>query len=152
MAGASESQQFGLAQDFSDLQFNLFLGLPQHLFFLTLIFFSLNSNMLFRITIKQVPTSASTAAHNKGWPARARPSIATLVTTEKIMLARTVLCVRLASRMACGILRMSFDMSVMWLVSVATADPEIPMEMPTSAVASAGASFIPSPIIIVGPT
>ncbi|BAT00725.1 Os07g0232950 [Oryza sativa Japonica Group] len=42
-------------------------------------------------------------------------------------------------------------MSVAWLVSIAAADPEMPMDTPTSAAASAAASFIPSPTIIVGP-
>ncbi|KAH7849879.1 hypothetical protein Vadar_024385 [Vaccinium darrowii] len=35
-------------------------------------------------------------------------------------------------------------------VSVARAKPEMPIEMPMSAVANAGASFIPSPTIAVG--
>jgi hypothetical protein len=156
---ASKSQQFGLTQGFSDLfetakqqgLFELFFQL-QHPIFFTLAFFCLKSIMLCKITSKHVPTSANTAAHRRGCPAKATTSTTVFVTIDKIMLTKIVWWVHLASLTACGIFFKSFDMRLMWLVSVATADPDTPMEMPTSAVARAGASFIPSPIIIVGPT
>ncbi|RLN07711.1 hypothetical protein C2845_PM11G19610 [Panicum miliaceum] len=53
------------------------------------------------------------------------------------------------SRTALGTWRMLLDMSVAWLVSTAAADPDRPMESPTSAKASAGALFMPSPTISV---
>ena len=37
-------------------------------------------------------------------------------------------------------------------VSIARAEPEIPIDIPISAVAKAGASFKPSPIMAVGPS
>uniref|UniRef100_A0A7C9AL78 Uncharacterized protein n=1 Tax=Opuntia streptacantha TaxID=393608 RepID=A0A7C9AL78_OPUST len=58
----------------------------------------------------------------------------------------------LASFMAWGIFLMSFDMRTTCPVSVASAEPETPIEIPTSAMANAGASFTPSPTIAVGPS
>jgi hypothetical protein len=108
--------------------------------------------MLYMITNKHVPTSARTAAQISGCPANARHTIASFVTTEKAMFILIVQSVLLANLIALGILRMSFDIRVMWLVSIATAEPDTPMETPTSALANAGASFMPSPIISVGPS
>jgi hypothetical protein len=107
--------------------------------------------MLYMITNMHVPTSARTAAQISGCPESASPTIASLVITEKMMFTMIVRCVLRASWTAFGILRMSFDIRVMWLVSIATAEPDTPIETPTSALASAGASFMPSPIISVGP-
>jgi hypothetical protein len=54
--------------------------------------------------------------------------------------------------MAFGTFLRSLDIRITCPVSVASAEPEIPIEMPISAVANAGASFRPSPIIAVGPS
>ncbi|KAJ0523168.1 hypothetical protein HanIR_Chr10g0490781 [Helianthus annuus] len=54
-----------------------------------------------------------------------------------------------ASLTAIGIFRTSFDIKITCPVSVASADPDIPIEIPISAVAKAGASLIPSPTIAV---
>jgi hypothetical protein len=108
--------------------------------------------MLYMITSKHVPTSARTAAQISGCPANASPTIASFVITENMMFTMIVRCVLLASRTAFGILRMSFDIRVTWLVSIATAEPDTPIETPTSALANAGASFMPSPTISVGPS
>jgi hypothetical protein len=69
--------------------------------------------MLYMITSKHVPTSARTAAQISGCPAIASPTIASLVITEKMMFTMIVRCVLRASWIAFGILRMSFDISVM---------------------------------------
>lgn len=82
----------------------------------------LSSSMLYMITSMHVPTSARTAAQMSGCPASASPTIASLVITEKTMLTTIVRCVLRASWTAIGIRRMSFDIRVMWLVSIATAD------------------------------
>lgn len=69
--------------------------------------------MLYMITNKHVPTSARTAAQISGCPANASPTIASFVVTEKTMFTTMVRCVLLASLIAFGILRMSFDIRVM---------------------------------------
>ncbi|CAA6674025.1 unnamed protein product [Spirodela intermedia] len=86
-------------------------------------------SMLLKMTRRQVPTSERMAAHKSGRPAKASAMMAALVTTDMTM----------SGRPCDGILRTSLDMRVTWLVSMAMADPDIPMEMPTSAAASAGA-------------
>lgn len=107
--------------------------------------------MLLKITNKHVPTSVSTAAQTSGCPAMANPTMAALVEIDIITFSMTFLLTFLANRAVLGILWMSFDIRMIPPVSVASAEPETPMEIPISAVASAGASFTPSPIMAVGP-
>lgn len=108
--------------------------------------------MLLKMTSRQVPTSERMAAHSSGCPESARARMAAFVATDSTRFSMILRRVFLPSRMASGIFRTSLDIKVMWLVSMATAEPDIPIEMPTSAVNSAGASFIPSPTITVGPS
>lgn len=111
-----------------------------------------NKNMLLKITIRHVPTSVSIAAQRSGWPENASPRMAAFVVTDNATFSMIFRRVVLESLMACGIRRMSLDMRVMCPVSVATAEPATPIEIPTSAVAKAGASFIPSPTMAVDPS
>jgi len=82
----------------------------------------------------------------------AKPIIAALVVIDRMMFCSTFRRVLLASLMASGIFLMSFDIRIMLPVSLASAEPEMPIEIPISAEANAGASFIPSPIMAVGPS
>ncbi|WVZ20528.1 hypothetical protein V8G54_007850 [Vigna mungo] len=120
--------------------------------FLACFGFSCKINMLLRITSKQVPTSVNTASQTIGYPAIANASIALLKPTEIMTFSMSFLVVFLASRMASGIFRMSFDKRIALPVSFARAEPDIPIEIPMSAVANAGASFMPSPIMAVSPS
>ncbi|WVZ62505.1 hypothetical protein U9M48_012250 [Paspalum notatum var. saurae] len=107
--------------------------------------------MLCSTTSRQVPTSASTATHSTGRHARESARTPALAPTEAATLAAMVRRARRPSRTAAGTRSTSPDMSAAWLVSTAAADPDRPMDTPTSAAASAGASFMPSPTISVGP-
>lgn len=108
--------------------------------------------MLLRMTRTHVPTSARTAAHTRGWPARAKAIMASLVTMERAMFWITFHLACLEILTTFGMFRMSLDMRTTWPVCVASADPEIPIEIPTSAVARAGASFMPSPTMPTAPS
>jgi len=110
------------------------------------------SSMLLKITIKHVATSTRTASHTRGCPANAKARTPALVATEKMMFWMTLWRVLLASFMAFGIFLMSFDIRMTCPVSVASAEPDTPIEIPTSAVANAGASLTPSPTMAVIPS
>uniref|UniRef100_A0A0A9FY53 Uncharacterized protein n=1 Tax=Arundo donax TaxID=35708 RepID=A0A0A9FY53_ARUDO len=107
--------------------------------------------MLWSTTSRHVPPSASTATHSTGRHARASPRTAAFAPTETTTLTAMVRRVRRPSFTASETLKMSLDTSVAWLVSMAAAEPDSPMDTPTSAMASAGVSFMPSPTISVGP-
>ncbi|KAG9152684.1 hypothetical protein Leryth_025140 [Lithospermum erythrorhizon] len=99
--------------------------------------------MLLNITSKQVPTSAKTAAQTSGWPAMANATMAALVEIASTIFSITFVRTLLPSRTALGIFRISLDIRITFPVSVASAEPETPMDMPISATAKAGASFRP---------
>ena len=82
----------------------------------------------------------------------AKSRIAALVMIEKTMFSTTFLLAFLASLMASGIFIMSLDIRIILPVSLANAEPEMPIEIPISAAANAGASFRPSPTMAVGPS
>lgn len=82
----------------------------------------------------------------------AKARMATLVMTDNTMFSITFLRAFLASLMASGIFLRSFDIRIMSPVSLASAEPEMPIEIPISAEANAGASFKPSPSMAVGPS
>nr|GMD25730.1 NAD-dependent DNA ligase [Ipomoea batatas] len=107
---------------------------------------------LLKMTIKQDPTSANTAAQTKGWPDMATARIAALIVIETMTFSMIFLRTLLASLMAFGILPRSLDVRITWPVSMARAEPETPIDSPTSAVANAGASFKPSPVMAVAPS
>lgn len=121
-------------------------------FVFVFVFVPLRMNMLLKITRRHVPTSARIAAQRRGWPEKASARMAAFVMTDNATFSMIFRRVNLESLMASGILRMSLDMSVMCPVSVAIAEPAMPIEIPTSAVANAGASFMPSPTMAVDPS
>ncbi|KAJ8504378.1 hypothetical protein OPV22_005264 [Ensete ventricosum] len=95
-----------------------------------------------------VEDDRQTWSQRSGCPATAMAKMAIFVASEKTMFATIIHRVFLASLVALGILRRSFDMRVMRLVSTATAEPDARMEIPMLAMANAGASFTPSPTIL----
>jgi hypothetical protein len=73
--------------------------------------------MLFNITSKHVPTSARTAAQTSGCPANASARIPTLVVIDKSTFSITFCFALLASWIAFGSFRTSFDIKITFPVS-----------------------------------
>ncbi|CAA7407423.1 unnamed protein product [Spirodela intermedia] len=116
--------------------------------------FSSSCSMLLKMTSRQVPTSETMAAHSSGCPESARARMAAFVATDNTRFSMILRRVLLPSLMASGIFRTSLDIKVMWLVSMATAEPDMPIEIPTSAVNSAvltgwKSTTINSPLVMV---
>ena len=69
---------------------------------------------------------------------------------EKVKLSLMVVIIRLERATRCGSSFTSSSTSAISAASTAISRPTPPMEMPTSAFLSAGASFAPSPIMQTG--
>ncbi len=110
-----------------------------------------SSRSPFPITRSEAPMSATTAIHSVAAPATARTRNSAFspsaIATFTWMLRR----VRRPRRSRYGSFSRSSDISATSAVSSAASDPAAPIAMPTSAAASAGASFTPSPTIATVP-
>ena len=83
-------------------------------------------------------------------PAMARKMARKFSPIEKVRFMRMVVIIRRDSAIRCGSSFTSSSTSAISAASTAISRPTPPMEMPTSAFLSAGASFAPSPIMQTG--
>mmetsp|Transcript_90648 Transcript_90648/g.265302 ORF Transcript_90648/g.265302 Transcript_90648/m.265302 type:complete len:276 (+) Transcript_90648:650-1477(+) len=110
-----------------------------------MIFRKLSTRDAFKVTRSIAPTSAMTAPHIDPYPATVSATMMALLTVAKTMFCLIFETVTRLKRTEIASLRRSESMSTTCALSTATCVPAAPMAMPTSAVASAAASLMPSP-------